>query len=77
VIWRQADGHRTGSRSPGWCRRPWPAAVPALLLPFIAPYFSPDGQADLAVGASAIAAVATELGVPETVTAAEFYRTAP
>ena len=44
---------------------------------FIAPYFSPDGQADLAVGASAIAAVATELGVPATVTAAEFYRTAP
>jgi ABC-type nitrate/sulfonate/bicarbonate transport system substrate-binding protein len=44
---------------------------------FIAPYFSADGQADLAVGATAVAAVATELGVPATVTAAEFYRTAP
>jgi hypothetical protein len=31
---------------------------------------------DLAVGAKAIAAVAAQLGVPETVTAAEFYRTA-
>jgi NitT/TauT family transport system substrate-binding protein len=44
---------------------------------FIAPYFTTDGQADLAVGATAIAAVAAELGVPATVTAAEFYRTAP
>ncbi len=44
---------------------------------FIAPYFSPDGQADLVVGATAIAAVAAELGLPATVTAAEFYRTAP
>jgi NitT/TauT family transport system substrate-binding protein len=43
---------------------------------FIAPYFTTDGQADLAVGASAITAVAAELGVPATVTAAEFYRTA-
>ena len=43
---------------------------------FIAPYFTTDGQADLAVGATAIAAVAAELGVPATVTAAEFYRTA-
>jgi ABC-type nitrate/sulfonate/bicarbonate transport system substrate-binding protein len=41
---------------------------------FIAPYFIPDGQADLAVGATAITAVAAELGVPATVTAAEFYR---
>ncbi|MCZ0973814.1 ABC transporter substrate-binding protein [Streptomyces noursei] len=43
---------------------------------FIAPYFTTDGHADLAVGDSAITAVATELGVPATVTAAEFYRTA-
>ncbi|WP_326805981.1 ABC transporter substrate-binding protein [Streptomyces sp. NBC_01788] len=43
---------------------------------FIAPYFTIDGQADLAVGDSAIAAVAAELGVPATVTAAEVYRTA-
>jgi NitT/TauT family transport system substrate-binding protein len=42
---------------------------------FIAPYFTTDGQADLATGTTAIAAVATELGVPATVTAAEFYRT--
>ncbi|MFC4534965.1 ABC transporter substrate-binding protein [Sphaerisporangium dianthi] len=44
---------------------------------FIAPYFTTDGQADLAVGAAAITAVAAELGVPATFTAAEFYRTAP
>ncbi|MBV2155111.1 ABC transporter substrate-binding protein [Kitasatospora sp. SUK 42] len=43
---------------------------------FIAPHFTTDGQADLAVGDSAITAVAAELGVPATVTAAEFYRTA-
>jgi ABC-type nitrate/sulfonate/bicarbonate transport system substrate-binding protein len=43
---------------------------------FIAPYFTTGGQADPAVGAGAITAVATELGVPATVTAAEFYRTA-
>jgi ABC-type nitrate/sulfonate/bicarbonate transport system substrate-binding protein len=43
---------------------------------FIAPYFTTDGQADLAVGDKAITAVATELGVPATVTSAEFYRTA-
>ncbi|MFF7191650.1 ABC transporter substrate-binding protein [Streptomyces sp. NPDC008222] len=43
---------------------------------FIAPYFTTDGQADLAVGATAITEVAAELGVPATVTAAEFYRTA-
>ncbi|WP_411146641.1 ABC transporter substrate-binding protein [Streptomyces sp. x-80] len=43
---------------------------------FIAPYVAIDGQADLAVGDSAITAVAAELGVPATVTAAEFYRTA-
>ncbi|MGW5431533.1 ABC transporter substrate-binding protein [Streptomyces sp. NPDC004059] len=43
---------------------------------FIAPYFTTDGQADLAVGDKAITAVAAELGVPATVTAAEFYRTA-
>ncbi|MEU3345915.1 ABC transporter substrate-binding protein [Streptomyces sp. NPDC006700] len=43
---------------------------------FIAPYFTTDGQADLAVGDSAIIEVAAELDVPATVTAAEFYRTA-
>jgi ABC-type nitrate/sulfonate/bicarbonate transport system substrate-binding protein len=43
---------------------------------FIAPYFTTDGQADLAVGDTAITAVAAELGVPATFTAAEFYRTA-
>jgi ABC-type nitrate/sulfonate/bicarbonate transport system substrate-binding protein len=43
---------------------------------FIAPFYNTDGQADLAVGATAITAVAAELGVPATVTAAEFYRTA-
>ncbi|MFE7707315.1 hypothetical protein ACFU6I_16255 [Streptomyces sp. NPDC057486] len=43
---------------------------------FIAPYFTTDGRADLAVGAAAIMAVAAELGVPASVTAAEFYRTA-
>lgn len=44
---------------------------------FIAPYFTTDGQADLAVGDTAIAAVAAELGVPANFTAAEFYRTTP
>jgi ABC-type nitrate/sulfonate/bicarbonate transport system substrate-binding protein len=44
---------------------------------FIAPYFTTDGRADLAVGDTAIAAIATELGVPATVTAAEFYRIVP
>jgi NitT/TauT family transport system substrate-binding protein len=44
---------------------------------FFAPYFTVDGQADLAVGAAAIDAVSAELGIPATVTAAEFYRTAP
>ncbi|MEU7629501.1 hypothetical protein AB0C34_05885 [Nocardia sp. NPDC049220] len=43
---------------------------------FIAPYFTTDGQADLTVADTAITAVATELAVPTTVTAAEFYRTA-
>ncbi|MCX4427455.1 ABC transporter substrate-binding protein [Streptomyces mirabilis] len=43
---------------------------------FIAPYFTTDGQAGPTVGADAITAVATELGVPATVTAADFYRTA-
>ena len=42
---------------------------------FIAPHYNADGQADLAVGDAAIAAVAAELGIPATVTAAEFYRT--
>ncbi|MEV6591640.1 ABC transporter substrate-binding protein [Streptomyces acidicola] len=40
---------------------------------FIAPYFTTDGRADLTVGDSAIIAVAAELGVPATVTAAKFY----
>lgn len=39
-------------------------------------YYTTDGQADLAAGDRAITAVAAELGVPATVTAAEFYRTA-
>ncbi len=42
---------------------------------FIAPYFTPDGQADLAIGTTAITAVAAELGAPASVSAAEFYRT--
>ncbi|MEU6779737.1 ABC transporter substrate-binding protein [Nonomuraea angiospora] len=42
---------------------------------FVAPYFTTEGQADLAVAATAITAVAAELGVPATVTADEFYRT--
>jgi len=43
---------------------------------FIAPYYTPDGQVDLAIGEAGITAVAAELGVPANVTAAEFYRTA-
>ncbi|MFJ1766821.1 ABC transporter substrate-binding protein [Amycolatopsis sp. NPDC088138] len=43
---------------------------------FIAPYFTTGGQPDLSTGTAAITAVAAELGVPETVTAGEFYRTA-
>ncbi|MEU1200051.1 ABC transporter substrate-binding protein [Streptomyces sp. NPDC005813] len=43
---------------------------------FIAPHFTTDGQVDLSIGDAAINAVAAELGVPATVTAAEFYRTA-
>ena len=42
----------------------------------IAPYFTTDGQADLAVAATAISAIAAELGVPAPVPADEFYRTA-
>lgn len=44
---------------------------------FIAPHFTTDGQADPAAGATAITAVAAELGIPATFTAADFYRTAP
>jgi hypothetical protein len=44
---------------------------------FIAPHYTTNGQADLAVGDSAIAAVAAELGVPVTLNAADFYRTTP
>jgi NitT/TauT family transport system substrate-binding protein len=51
------------------------AEVRAHYKTFIAPHFTTDGQVDLAVGATAITAVATELGVPATVTAADFYRT--
>jgi hypothetical protein len=40
---------------------------------FIAPYFTTDGHADLAVADAAITTVAAELVVPTTVTAAEFY----
>jgi hypothetical protein len=40
---------------------------------FIAPHFTTDGRPDLAADAAAITAVAGELGVPETVAAAEFY----
>ena len=43
---------------------------------FIAPYFTTDGQADLAVGDAGIKAVAAELGLPATVTASEYFRTA-
>jgi NitT/TauT family transport system substrate-binding protein len=44
---------------------------------FIGPHYTTDGQADLAIGTAAIPAVAAELGVPATFTAADFYRTAP
>ncbi|WP_062992915.1 ABC transporter substrate-binding protein [Nocardia anaemiae] len=44
---------------------------------FIAPYFTTDGRADLTVADNAITAVAAELGVHATFTAAEFYRTTP
>ncbi|MGN5376929.1 ABC transporter substrate-binding protein [Streptomyces lasalocidi] len=43
---------------------------------FIAPYFTTDGQTDLAAADTAITTVAAELGVPAAFTAAEFYRTA-
>ncbi|MFJ4990151.1 ABC transporter substrate-binding protein [Streptomyces sp. NPDC088732] len=43
---------------------------------FVAPYFAADGQADLSVGADAVATVAGELGVPIGVAADDFYRTA-
>ncbi len=42
---------------------------------FIAPHFTKDGQVDFAVADAAITAVATELGVPATLAATEFYRT--
>ncbi|MFQ3555558.1 ABC transporter substrate-binding protein [Streptomyces gramineus] len=44
---------------------------------FIAPYFTVDGQADLAIAETAIASVAAELGVPVSFTADEFFRTTP
>jgi NitT/TauT family transport system substrate-binding protein len=44
---------------------------------FIAPHFTVDGQVDPTVAGPAITAVAAELGVPATFSAAEFYRTAP
>ncbi|MBY8876227.1 ABC transporter substrate-binding protein [Actinacidiphila acidipaludis] len=43
---------------------------------FIAPNFGTDGRADLAAGAAAVTAVAAELDVAPTFTAADFYRTA-
>ncbi|MGZ0199513.1 ABC transporter substrate-binding protein [Streptomyces sp. RM1] len=43
---------------------------------FIAPYFTTDGQADLADCDKAIIALAAEVGVPAGVTAAEFCHTA-
>jgi hypothetical protein len=45
-------------------------------VPVVAPYFTTDGQADLAASAAAITAVAAELGVPAAFTAAGLYRTA-
>ena len=42
---------------------------------YFARYFTVDGQADLAIAGNAITALAAELGVPATFTAAEFYRT--
>lgn len=44
---------------------------------FIAPHFTLEGQVDLTVAESAVSAVAAELGVSPTFTAAEFYRTPP
>jgi ABC-type nitrate/sulfonate/bicarbonate transport system substrate-binding protein len=43
---------------------------------YIAPYFTPDGQADLEIGNQAISAVAAELGVAP-ISAEQVYRTAP
>ncbi|MEW2487725.1 ABC transporter substrate-binding protein [Streptomyces sp. NPDC048411] len=43
---------------------------------YIATQFTTDGRVDLSIGVNAITAVAAELGVPATFTAAEFYRTA-
>ena len=51
------------------------AEVRAHYKTFVAPHYTTDGQVDLAVADGAITAVATELGVPMTVTAADFYRT--
>jgi len=42
---------------------------------YIAPYFTTDGQADIAVGDAAIKAVAEEIGVPAAFSVAEFYQT--
>jgi hypothetical protein len=44
---------------------------------FIAPYFSDDGHVELQIGDAAITAVAEELRVPTTFTAAEMYQTDP
>jgi hypothetical protein len=41
---------------------------------FVAPHYTTDGHVDLAIAEQAITAVATELGVPETVSADDFYR---
>lgn len=65
---------RSRSGTPG--RRPRLDPYRAHDETFIAPYFTTDGQADLAVGATAITTVAAEVGVPATVTETEFYPTA-
>ncbi|HEU5428729.1 MAG TPA: ABC transporter substrate-binding protein [Actinocrinis sp.] len=52
-----------------------PEEIRAHYARFIAPYFTTDGHADLAVGDAAIKTVAAELGVPASVTATQFYLT--
>ncbi|MEV6604478.1 ABC transporter substrate-binding protein [Kutzneria sp. NPDC051319] len=41
---------------------------------FVAPHYTTDGQVDEVVAARAINVVAAELGVPDTLSAADFYR---
>ena len=52
-----------------------PQEIHAHYARFIAPYYTTDGHADLAVGDNAIKTVAAELGVPASVAATEFYIT--